>query len=230
MSEVGTTVQGRGKDTLDVSLRCPWCGIVSRTTGSIFHQRNEKHGPSHVFTVVLCQVRECSRAVFLVINSYADYIFKHPNATLLAEVYPASKAQYAPDGVPQLIAEEFREAKECSWNGHHLGAALVGRRVLQAAARDVLGGKRHDLRLEIEAIPDDRLNKALKEQATHVRLIGNDAAHVEPVDPEDVRDLLDFVEQVLEALYVGPAKVAKLNAKRDAAKAAKDAAAKNASS
>jgi hypothetical protein len=165
-----------------------------------------------------------SRRVPLIVDTSAEFLLGRPDIAFPAKVYPATEAQYGPDGVPALIAAEFCEALECHWNGHNLGAALVGRRVLQAAARDILGGKRKDLQTEINDIPDDRLNKALKDQAHHVRLIGNDAAHVDPVEPDDVRDLLDFVEEVLDVLYVRPKRVAELQAKRDAAKAAKDAA------
>jgi hypothetical protein len=228
MSEAGTTVRAKdGKDgkenKLDVALHCPWCGIVSRTTSGIFHQAETRRG-RECYAVAICQVRECNRAVFLIIGAPADFIFSRADMPFEAKVYPAAEAQYEPDGVPKEIAKEFCEALECHWNGHNLGAALVGRRVLQAAARDVLGGKLTRLELEIAAIPDDKLNKALKDQATHVRLIGNDAAHVEPVDPDDVRDLIDFVEEVLDVLYVRPKRVAELQKKRDAANQAKAAA------
>jgi hypothetical protein len=231
MKEVATTVRavagGRGvdSDTIDVSLHCPWCGIVSRIASKFLHKtkiQSRQPGALQRYCVVVCQVRECNRAVFVVVDDPYASFFEIPEP-YPGTVYPANEAQYAPDGVPAQIAEEFCEALECAWSGHYLGAALVGRRVLQAAARDILGGKRKDLQTEIADIPDERLNKALKDQARHVRQIGNDAAHVDPVDAEDVEHLLDFIEQVLDALYVGPAKVAKLDAKRAVLKAAKAA-------
>jgi hypothetical protein len=112
---------------------------------------HEERGLEH-YTMVVCQVRECNRAVFLVINDSYGQFFDNPHA-FDANVYPSAEAQYAPDGVPEKIAEEFCEAVGCSWNGHAFAAALVGRRVLQAAARDVLGGKRHDLKTEIDDTP-----------------------------------------------------------------------------
>jgi hypothetical protein len=223
MSERGTTVQATGKENkVDVALHCPWCGIVSRVASGVQHITKTRDGVQ-LYATVVCQVRECNRAVFLVIDDVYDRFFKYPQA-YPAKVFPSAEASYKEEGVPPQIAKEFCEALECSWNGHAIGAALVGRRVLQAACRNVLGGRRRDLETEIRDVPDERLNKGLKDQATHVRLLGNDAAHVDPIDPADVDDLLGFVEAVLDALYVTPAKVAKLQQKRDAARAARDAA------
>jgi len=225
MKEAGTSVKPvDDTEKIDVALHCPWCGVVSRITGKFFHATrvSQQSGALQRYCVVVCQARECNRAVFIVVDDPYARFFGYREA-FPGTVYPTDEANYAPDGVPAQIAKEFCEALECAWSGHYLGAALVGRRVLQAAARDVLGGKRKDLQTEIAEIPEDRLNKALKDQAWHVRQIGNDAAHVDPVDAEDVEHLLDFVEQVLDALYVGPAKVAKLDAKRAALKAAKTA-------
>jgi hypothetical protein len=177
------------------------------------------------FAVTTCPARECDRAVFLIVEDPGGHFFSGVYE-LPAEVHPLATSDYRPEGVPEQMATEFREAQECAWSGHYLGAALVGRRVLQAAARDVLGGRRNDLKTEIDDIPDERLNKALKDQAHQVRFIGNDAAHVDPVVAEEVNELLDFVEQVLEALYVGPAKVKRLQDARDARKATKSKPAK----
>lgn len=205
---------------MDVELDCPWCGIRSSVESVVFHYSSRDGGGRYLYTVAVCPARDCDRASFLIITDPYKRFFDYVEI-YAAKVFPNAHADYAPEGVPEQIAMEFCEALECGWAGHDIAAALVGRRVLQAAARDVIGTKLKNLQEEIEAIPDDRLNKALKEQAHHVRLIGNDAAHVDPVAKEDVEDLLAFVEQVLDALYVGPTKVAKLQAKRDAAKAAK---------
>jgi hypothetical protein len=66
MSEAGTTIRAmRGKENkLDVALHCPWCGIVSRATCGLLHEADTRNG-RQVYAVAICQVRECSRAVFL---------------------------------------------------------------------------------------------------------------------------------------------------------------------
>lgn len=116
------------------------------------------------------------------------------------------------------MAKEFREALGCQLAGFHLGAAVVGRRVLQKAVRATVG-KMKNLKTEIEAMPPDLFPKAIREAAQHVRLVGNDAAHEDPADPaevtaEDADELLRFTSQVLQILYVTPAEVAAATARR----------------
>lgn len=212
-------------DKADISLRCPWCNVASRVEPKHWHQAPAL---KEFYFFVVCPVRECDRAVLIVVED-TNHLFSRKLAVEKGTVYPDSTVQYAPEGVPEQIAEEFGEALACAASGRYLGAALVGRRVLQAAARQMISGEFRSLEAEIDAIPDDRLNVALKRQAHQVRLIGNDAAHADAVGADDVDDLLGFVGQVLDALYVAPHKVAKLEAKRAAAKAA-EAAAKGAKS
>ncbi len=119
-----------------------------------------------------------------------------------------------PVGVPSEMARDFQEALACHAAGHHYAAALVARRVLQAAARDVIGRPGANLASEINAIPLTRLSQVLKDAAHEVRYIGNDAAHANTIDPDDVGHLVVFTEQLLDALYVMPAKVAAARAKR----------------
>jgi hypothetical protein len=122
--------------------------------------------------------------------------------------------------VPAPIARDFEEAIQSEAAGFMYGAALVGRRSLQAAAREVIGGKKGDLKTEIDQIPDDRLNKAMKEMAHEVRLIGNDAAHVDEITPDEVKELLGFTRLVLDSLYIQPARLAALRKVRQDKKAA----------
>jgi len=223
MSDAVTTVKHLEKDQVDVRLHCPACGILSRVESRIFN-RLELSNEIQYSAVVTCPSPECRRTALLVVHDPYNHLGSF-GTTCRATVYPPAHVLYDADGVPKQISEEFSEALGSASSGFYIGAALVGRRVLQAAAREVLGGKGGSLQDEIEAIPDDRLNKALKKQAHEVRLIGNEAAHVDPVDPADVEELLDFVEQVLEALYVSPKRLQDLQDKRAKTKAARTAAA-----
>jgi Domain of unknown function (DUF4145) len=143
------------------------------------------------------------------------------------EVFPAAQPIYDEDAVPEDIRADFEEALSCQAAGFHIGGALVGRRVLQAAVRERTPDdvrqkqdekliKRNkaflDLREEIRDLPDAVLSPMLKDAAEQVRLIGNDAAHADLVNPELVEHLLQFVGEILHYLYVMPAK---LSASRD---------------
>lgn len=190
-------VGDRGSVSYRVQFTCPFCaqGVSSNFSAVSRDPFTQMFG--------ICPGVGCGRAVLVAGEG--------PDATLL----PNPRANFAPPGVPPQMAEEFREALNCQLAGFHLGASVVGRRVLQQAVRAVVG-RLKNLYTEIKAVPDATLSTAVKDAADHVRLIGNDAAHEDPVTPDDAAALLEFTEQVLQILYVTPAKVAALTAKRSA--------------
>lgn len=210
MTVTRTTVRTLGQGKMDVSLSCPWCGLISRSRIGALHRDTED-----VFAVAVCQAEECSRACFLVIEKSARRI-DAANQTFSAVTHPSRPATYAPIGVDERIARDVREAFDCFVAGYFYGAALVGRRVLQMAARDVVGTGYPNLASEINALPTDRVSAALKDAAHHVRLIGNEAAHADDVTSDEVAQLLNFLRQLLAALFVTPAEVAALTAMRSA--------------
>lgn len=123
-------------------------------------------------------------------------------------IYPSPQARYAPDGVPEEIAQDFEETLNCQGAGFMYGAAVVGRRALQNALIDK-GAKGRDLVDQINELNDEELPKRLKIAAQHVRLIGNDAAHAREVTADDVAALVNFAGLVLEQMYVLPHEIAK---------------------
>jgi Domain of unknown function (DUF4145) len=126
-------------------------------------------------------------------------------------IYPAPLPTYSEPAVPEQLRFEFTEALQSRASGFLIGAALVGRRVLQAAVRE-RGGTGRNLQDEIDSLPS--LSQAYKAHAHQVRLIGNDAAHADPVTAVDVADLIDFTEMVLAELYVNPARLAAAQQRR----------------
>ena len=122
-------------------------------------------------------------------------------------IHPGRRELYKPPGVPEDIAADLEEALNCYASGFRLGAAVVGRRVLQAALVDK-GATKRDLVEQINELTDDVLPRQLKVAAHHVRLIGNDAAHVRAVSATDVESLLSFVRLVLHQLYILPHELA----------------------
>lgn len=203
----GTIISKVSDKEYEASLECPWCGVTSSSRAL----PAGTHGDNRFF-VASCQARSCARPALLRIS---DSPFSaHERTTWGAQVFPTSQVTYSPIGVPADIARDFKEALACHAAGHNYAAALVARRVLQAAARDASGGPGANLATEINAIPPAKLSQVLKEAAHEVRYIGNDAAHAAAIDSADVTHLLVFTEQLLEALYVMPAKVAAARAKR----------------
>jgi len=186
-----------------VALVCPWCGVASHTTATRIASADRL-----VYLGADCRSAECGRGSMLVVPAISV------GMTVMADVFPSAQRPYKEPGVPPDIAKDFEEALGCQASGYNFAAALVARRVLQAMARDVIGTTGANLAAEINAIPGDKLSKVLKDAAHQVRLIGNDAAHANTIDRADVEELMVFTEQLLETLYVIPARVLATQAKR----------------
>lgn len=205
---------------IDARVICAACGVTSQRSLKIGHAAERRDFGTDYYCVAGCPNPDCGAGTFLIIHDlYNDLVNNRIGDWLETSTFPSRDVKFDADGVPDEVAAEFSEALSCFHDGHFIAAMLVGRRVLQVAVRSVVG-KLDTLEKEIEAVPDDKLSKQLKAQATHIRWGGNDAAHADPVDADDVDLMLDYVGQILEALYTRPAELARLNEKREAKKKA----------
>jgi hypothetical protein len=85
------------------------------------------------------------------------------------------------------------------------------RRLMQAALRDQ-GATGRTLNDEIESLATKGIVPPLmKDWATELRLLGNEAAHPEidqtAADPQDIRDAIEFLDLLLYYLYDLPAQI-----------------------
>jgi hypothetical protein len=195
-----TIAQSHGRSSTTANAVCPWC--ESRAAGPAIQVAYGMHnGKGQTTYSAKCVNPGCGCGMLLLYEGQMQ-----ANTPMEMTVIPPARSTYAPPGVPTAMAKDFREATDSRAAGFLFGASLVGRRVLQAAVRSVVGEK-VNLRAEIDAVPADILHKTLKEAAHQVRFTGNDAAHVDDVTPDEVDDLLTFVEEVLHGIFVAPARV-----------------------
>ena len=98
-------------------------------------------------------------------------------------------------------------------------ASVMARSALQLALREQ-GAAGNRLRDQIDDLgAKGLLPPALRDWATEVRLLGNDAAHPNPGQeqphPDDVRQCVNFLDFLLYCLYDLPAEVARQRARRN---------------
>ncbi|MEL7500177.1 MAG: DUF4145 domain-containing protein [Planctomycetota bacterium] len=122
-------------------------------------------------------------------------------------VYPNPIPQPTDERVPEAIRKDLDEAKSCFQVNAYCGAAVMARRVIQQVAIDkgCTGG---NLVNQIEQLASNgTITNDIKEWATVVRWVGNDAAHPNPtpVEEADAKDIIDLAEQLLQIVYVAPA-------------------------
>lgn len=121
--------------------------------------------------------------------------------------YPNSLPSSTDSNIPAPMHQDLVEAKQCYSVSAHRGCAVMARRSIQNACLDK-GAKKGDLVSQINELQQQGIiTNDLKEWATAIRWIGNDAAHPnkDEVTQEDAQDVLHLAEQLLHVLYVAPA-------------------------
>ncbi len=208
------------------------CGHCGRQT--VFQVRAEgtQHGavlpknPAGIdydgMTITTWRVQECELCFQpTLVQETVEYWFEHADywaaevqsaeATVL---YPEVKKRAPLTHLPKAIEKEYKDTlkvQEISL----AACAVLARRTLEAIfAYEKAEGKTLMEKVN-NLIKSDRIPPLLADMAHLGRKIGNLGAHFaeENVTEEDVTAMLDFVEAILEYLYVAPAKVATVKAR-----------------
>ena len=131
------------------------------------------------------------------------------------------KVGYAPSvvDVPAHISRAAREAYSSASVGNNMAAILMARTVVEATAK-ANGISSGNLATKINSLRDKQLIRpSIAEQAHEVRFAGNDMAHgdidVAP-DATDAEEVLALMAEVLTEVFQGPARMARIRAKRGA--------------
>lgn len=187
-----------------VSLRCPKCmhvGQFAPVGGADFTMVSAHLGntvsPEDEYQVGhrSCPNPECNLHVFVVIQK----------GKVIAS-YPPERITFDASNVPPRVVEALQEAIGCHACDCFKAAAMMVRKCLEAMCED-RGATGANLFQRIQSLkgivilpPDlfDGLNE--------LRLLGNDAAHIESKDydnigQEEVELAIEFTKEVLKALY-----------------------------
>ena len=118
--------------------------------------------------------------------------------------------------LPSAIEKEYQEALKVR-NISHIACAVLARRTLEAVFTYENAQGESLMRKVDSLIKSDRIPPLFAEMAHLARKIGNMGAHFadSTVTGEDVDAMLDFVETILEYLYVLPAKVKAMRKRLD---------------
>lgn len=132
------------------------------------------------------------------------FVVFHQNQ--LVKAYPSIRLDFDPEDIPLNVLKTFEEAISCHAQGCFVAAAIMVRRTLeevcaerQATGKD-LKARINDLRSKI-VIPGELLD-AMDE----LRILGNDAAHIEAKDYDAISDTevtvaIQFTKEILKSLY-----------------------------
>lgn len=189
-----------------VSIRCPACSHVG--TFDPLNNIPDAHVPPNLW---LCQ-RRCPNP-----SCHAHVFCIHDNSGAVMRTYPAQRIDFDPKGIPDRIVNTFSEALSCHAENLHIAAAIMIRRTLEELCEDKKATG-NTLKDRIGALQSTVvLPKELFTALDDVRLLGNDAAHIEAktydsVGPAEIEVAIELAKEVLKAVYQLDDLVARLRA------------------
>jgi len=157
-----------------------------------------------------CPDPACSALVFFVVKN-----------GLLVDSYPAETIDFDATNVPVPVQNAFEEAIKCHAQSCFVASAIMVRKTLEELCRD-RKAEGANLKERIKALGTKViLPKELLDGLDELRLLGNDAAHIESqeyatVGKEEVEVGIEFAKEVLKAVYQYSALLGKLRALKKA--------------
>ncbi len=130
-------------------------------------------------------------------------------------LYPGAKTAKTPlTTLPEMIEKKYLAALKVQYIEPSACAVLVGRTLEAVCNYEKATGKRLSDKVNNLA-NSNRIPRTLAEMAHQLRQIRNFGAHdaEDEVTEEDVPIILDFLDAILEYLYVAPAKIAAVQAR-----------------
>lgn len=144
----------------------------------------------------VCGNPECASHLFVVLA---------PDRTVLTS-YPAETIDFDSSRVPSRVVAAFEEAIKCHAQQCFVAAAIMVRKTMEEICADQ-GATGNNLKERIASLGETVvMPKALLEGIDDLRLLGNDAAHLESrvyedVGQEEVEVGIEVSKEILKAVY-----------------------------
>ncbi len=191
-----------------VRLRCPVCrqrGTFESILQFDLQFYNAQNAISHA-GLRRCPDPNCQSLVFFVMD-----------AGRIAESFPAETIDFDATNIPAAVQSAFEEAIKCHAQSCFVASAIMVRKTLEELCRD-RGAAGGNLKERIKALGSKAvLPQELLDGLDALRLLGNDAAHIESqeytkVGKEEVEVGIEFAKEVLKAVYQYSALLSRLRA------------------
>lgn len=152
------------------------------------------------------------------VDCHAHVFVVHKGREVIAS-YPPQRIDFDPSNIPERVVAAMNEAVSCHAESCFTAAAIMIRKTLEEVCAD-RGAKGNDLKARLERLRDEVLiPKELLDGLQDLRLLGNDAAHIEArvydeIGEEEVVLAIDVVKELLKGVYQVGNLVARLKARR----------------
>jgi len=189
------------------NLRCPHCMHMGSFTKTVAHDLAIHHIAKNptgagladkgrsVVGIRVCPNNTCLGIVVVVTDNAGGVV-----------ALPSEVLDFDSTDIPPAIAASLEEAIKCHSSQCYKAAALMVRRVLEELCED-RGATGNNLKERIAALSTIVvIPQALLQAADHLRLLGNDAAHIEAktyqtIGEPEVRISIDLTKELLKGAY-----------------------------
>jgi hypothetical protein len=127
-------------------------------------------------------------------------------------VYPLQHKP-VPEEIPEPIKSELNEASLCFAIGVHIGCLLLCRTALIALQRQQ--GVSSIKELKDKGIISERMYLQADEVRLWANIVGHDNIDPNVIKRDDIEQLLIYLESIIDAVYIQPARLAALTQKRE---------------
>ena len=181
-------------------MRCPSCRreATMRSVGSgDLSARVRGSDGSFYLGHRLCPNPECQAHVFVVLDSYSG---------ALLGSYPPETIDFDATDLPASVVEAFEEAVKCHAQQCWIAGAIMIRKTLEEVCHE-RGAEGKNLSERIKVLGSRVvLPKELLDGLDDLRLLGNDAAHIESkvfdeVGRDELDVAIDVTKEILKATY-----------------------------
>lgn len=192
-----------------VSLRCPECRQMGTFHPFMQHDAGtQRGGRACIAGLRLCPNQSCRALVFCVWNQAGGK---------LVASYPPERLDFDATNIPASITKALEEAITCHANECFIASAIMVRKTLEELGHE-RGATGANLKERLRNLGTKViLPPELLDGLDDLRLLGNDAAHIESqefntIGQEEVEIGIQFTKEVLKAVFQYSDLLAKLRA------------------
>jgi Domain of unknown function (DUF4145) len=199
-----------------VSFRCPHCRHAGAFNGlpdckDVSWQERKSKGDRVSVTAYTAGVRRCPN------GECQSLVFVILSGGRLSQSFPPEVIDFDSTSLPDPILASLEEAIKAHSAGCFKASALMIRRTLEEVCKDKNATGR-DLKARLASLSGSIVvPQELLDAADELRLLGNDAAHVEAkaydaIGPDEAALAIELAKELLKAVYQYASLVAKLKA------------------
>ncbi len=177
-----------------IVLACPECrhkGVFEIIGTDIYDQVNKTWLGQR-----RCPNDNCFTHIFYILNNSTNKLYSYPQTTI----------EFNREGIPEKILAAFEEAVKCHSIGCHIASAIMIRKTLEEISnKEGTTGK--NLKEKLKGLGNKiTIPKELMDGMDDLRLLGNDAAHVEAntfeqIGNQEIEISIEFTKEILKATY-----------------------------